>query len=326
MERIHALLQQAPELAIFAALAVGVPLGRLRLGRFALGNAAAVLLVAVVLGITLTGPAGVVLPTTLKTFAFGLFVFSVGFSGGPQFFASLSWRTLDTVAVALTVAVVGLLSSIAMARLLGFDKGTAAGLAAGSLTETALLGTASGALAQLALPAAEIHALEGRAAVAFALTYVFGTIAVVFFCSQVAPRLMRVDLQQAARALESRIAASGNAPRHGLAYRRIDARGFRVTTGAGQRIDEIEAALAEGHGCIEHLRRDGQPVPVTAGERLQVGDEVVVAGRRPAIVVAAGLIGPELEGWDLLAPLETFSAEGGNPEGTLGPQPAGGKR
>lgn len=309
MEFVTRILHLAPETAIFAALCLGVPLGRVRLGRFALGNAAAVLLVAVVLGVTLTGPAGIVLPTTLKTLAFGLFVFSVGFAGGPQFFASLSWRTLNTVAIAATVSLTGLLSAVVMARLLGFDKGTAAGMAAGALTETALLGTASGALAALPLSPEAIRTLEANAAVAFALTYVFGTIAVVFFVSQVAPRMMGVDLKAEAQALEASIAVSSGGPRHGLAYRRIDARGFRVTTGAGRSVAEIEAILAEGRASIEHLKRDGAVLPITPGLTLREGDELVVAGRRPAIVAAMALIGPELEGWDLLAPMETFAAE-----------------
>jgi putative transport protein len=309
MEFVAAILHAAPEVAIFACLFLGVPLGRLKLGRFSLGNAAAVLLVAVILGICVTGPAGIMLPTTLKTVAFGLFVFSVGFSGGPQFFASLSWRTLDTVVIAVTVSVVGLITAVVLSRLLGFDKGMAAGMAAGALTETALLGTASGALHILPLSPEAIRELEANAAVSFALTYVFGTVMVVFFCSQLAPRLMGVDLKAEAAALEAKLKESSGGPAHGLAYRRLDARGFRVTTAAGRSIGEIEAKLAIGAASIQFVSRDGEAAPVTRDLRLEAGDELVVAGRRPAIVAASDVIGPELEGWDLMAPLETYSAD-----------------
>lgn len=309
MEFIAAILHAAPEVALFACLFLGVPLGRLKLGRFSLGNAAAVLLVAVILGILVTGPAGVVLPNTLKTVAFGLFVFSVGFAGGPQFFASLSWRTLDTVAIAVTVSVVGLITAVVLSRLLGFDKGMAAGLAAGALTETALLGTASGALHVLPLSPEDIRILEANAAVSFALTYVFGTVMVVFFCSQLAPQLMRVDLKAEAQALEAKLQEASGAPAHGLLYRRLDARGFTVTKAAGRSVTEIEAALAIGTASVQHVSRDGEALPITPDLRLAAGDEIVLAGRRPAIVAASATIGPELEGWDLMAPLEAYSAD-----------------
>ncbi len=79
----------APEIFLFLAVAIGTLLGRVRLHGFALGPTACTLIVAVVLGLfghhRYPGAAQVDLLRTL-------FVFTIGYRAGPQFFASLSFR------------------------------------------------------------------------------------------------------------------------------------------------------------------------------------------------------------------------------------------
>ena len=50
--------------------------------------------------------------------------------------------------------------------------------------------------------AEEIKKLEANIGIAYALTYLFGMTAVMFFASRVAPRLMGVDLKEEARKLK----------------------------------------------------------------------------------------------------------------------------
>jgi hypothetical protein len=87
----------------------------------------------------------------LKSIFFGLFVFTIGYRSGPEFFASLSLQTLAQVALALVMGASGLLVILAFAFTLHLDPGTTAGIGAGSLTQTSMMGTASGALGQLGL-------------------------------------------------------------------------------------------------------------------------------------------------------------------------------
>src|SRR6185295_12373465 len=140
----------APEIFIFLAVAIGTLLGRIRIRGFAIGATACTLLVAVVLGQF----GAFVIPPVLKSILFGLFVFTIGYRSGPEFVASLSMRTLTQVALALVMGASGLVAILAFAYLLHLDAGTAAGLGAGSLTQTSMMGTASGALEQLDLPEA----------------------------------------------------------------------------------------------------------------------------------------------------------------------------
>ena len=126
---------------LFLAIAIGTVLGRISIGGFALGATACILMVAVVLGQL----GAFVIPPMLRSIFFGLFVFTIGYRSGPEFFASLSFRTLHQVALALVVGITGLLAVLAFAFLLHLDPGTAAGLGAGALTQTSMMGTASGA-------------------------------------------------------------------------------------------------------------------------------------------------------------------------------------
>ena len=69
----------------------GRSLGRIRIRGFAVGASACILIVAVLLGQLGT----FVIPPLLKSLLFGLFVFTIGYRSGPEFFASLSVRTLS---------------------------------------------------------------------------------------------------------------------------------------------------------------------------------------------------------------------------------------
>ncbi len=297
-----------PESAIFLAIALGVVVGRIKIGGFSLGNATAVLITATVLGATVTGPLALSYPPLLKTIAFALFVFAVGFHAGPQFFGSIGPATLTQVVFAVFVAAIGLVCVLIATHLLGLDKGSAAGLAAGALTQTALIGTALSALGDLGLTPDELTQTQSNATVSYALTYIFGTAAVIAFCSLIAPRLMRVNLKEEARKLELKLAGDTAVPRqHALSYRRFNSRVYRVEHAGGTTVADAEAAIAE-RAVIHSIRRSGaahEPVPDLV---LQTGDEIVLTARRPGLLKAMGVIGPELEGQAQLEPTEGVQA------------------
>jgi putative transport protein len=304
MQLIAVFLKNHPEAAIFLSMAVGVVIGRIKIGGFSFGNATAVLIVATILGATVAGPLGLTYPPLLKTIAFALFVFAVGFHAGPQFFGSLGPTTLTQFAFACFVAAVGLLRVLVATQVLGLDKGSAAGLAAGALTQTALIGTALSALADVGLSPDALTQAQSDATVSYALTYIFGTAAVIGFCSLVAPRLMGVSLKEEARKLEIALAGDSAAPRqHALSYRRFDARVYRVGQAAGMTIAGVEAAIGE-RAVVHSIRRKGGALEPAAELTLQMGDEIVLTARRAGLLEAEHVIGPEIEGQALLEPNE----------------------
>ena len=99
------------------------------------------------------------LPELLRWIFFYLFLFSVGYSVGPQFFGSLKKEALPQIVLAVVVAVSGLAAVIAMAMVFKFDEGISVGLLSGGMTQSAALGTGLNAIAG----AADFRGREGRA-------------------------------------------------------------------------------------------------------------------------------------------------------------------
>jgi putative transport protein len=142
---IGELLRSQPEIALFASLALGYFIGSFKIGPIQLGGVCGTLIVALLLGQT-----GARLAPDLKNIAFALFIFALGFTGGPQFFANIGrgWR----YGLLSIVEIVSVLILIMLAVLvLRLDAGTAAGLLAGAATESAVIGTASEAISKLGL-------------------------------------------------------------------------------------------------------------------------------------------------------------------------------
>ena len=77
-------LREHPELAFFVTITLGYAIGRLRIGSFTLGAVTGVLLAGV-----LVGQLGITLPGAIKQIFFLLFLFSIGYRTGPQFFQGL---------------------------------------------------------------------------------------------------------------------------------------------------------------------------------------------------------------------------------------------
>jgi aspartate-alanine antiporter len=281
----------APEIFIFLAVAIGTVLGRVRIRGFSLGVPACILVVAVVLGQFGT----IVIPPLLKSILFGLFVFTIGYRSGPEFFASLSLQTLSQVVLALVMGTCGLVIILIFAYTLHFDPGTAAGIGAGSLTQTAMMGTASSALEQLGLAADVLTQQQANIAAGYAVTYIFGYILVLLFVPFVAPLLMGVNLKQEAEKLEAALLGGEPSKPGNLLYRKFQARAYQVSSAAGRTVKEIEFQIGR-RAVVERILRHGEDVERCADTKLQTGDEILLAGPSPVIVAAASLIGPEIEG------------------------------
>src|SRR6516162_387399 len=247
MTALTDLLRHHPEIALFAALSLGFFLGKRKIGTFSLGTSAGVLLAGV-----LIGQLRIPIPPLLKAVAFALFIFVVGYRVGPQFFRGLKGEGLRLAAVALILAVTGFLTAYAAAALLGYDKGTAAGLLAGSLTQSAILGSAGDAIAQLDRSPEAKRLLSDNVSVAYAVSYLFGTAGVAWFLSRIGPRLLGVDLAAACAALGRGGEDGEGEASETLASGPFLIRSFRVQgpPWAGTTVGEVEAAHA-GHLLVE---------------------------------------------------------------------------
>jgi putative transport protein len=288
MDSAFALLAGQPEIALFLALAVGHAVGAIRFGPFQLGGICGTLIASLIIGQT-----GVRLDNDVKNVAFAVFIFALGFTGGPQFFANVAreWR----IGVLSLVEVFVLLALLAIAvPLLHLDPGTASGLLAGAATESAVIGTASEAIARLALPADAIRVLQTNIVTAYSVTYLFGLIAIVLFTSQLAPWLLRQDLRESAKQLWQKLGGRNDMVEGQMAaLPLIVARVLRVEGMAGKQVIEAEQEVALGV-TIRRIRRDGNTFRPTPEEVLRAGDVVLAVGRRDAMVPFAARVGPEM--------------------------------
>ncbi|QRR07687.1 aspartate-alanine antiporter [Burkholderia sp. MS455] len=284
------LLQSQPEIALFASLALGYLIGSIRVGPIALGGVCGTLLVSLVLG-----QSGARLAPDLKNIAFALFIFALGFTGGPQFFANVGrgWRygLLSLVEVLSVLALV-----LGAAVLLRLDAGTAAGLLAGAATESAVIGTASEAIAKLGLAAPDVTRLQANIVTAYSVSYLFGLVTIVLFTSQLAPLLLRIDLRaEALRAWRELGGDGGLDDGQQAAVPGLVGRVFRVGPAAGTTVGDLEARHG-GNLTVAQVLREGERLPAHPALALAEGDVALVAGRRDAIVSAAPGIGAEVAG------------------------------
>jgi putative transport protein len=280
MESLIDVLRRHPEVTFFLVLGIGYLLGKLKLGNFTLGAVTGTLLAGVAIG-----QLGVQVSGEVKQCFFLLFLFSIGFRTGPQFFRGLKSEGLQQAALSVIVATTGLLVAYAVSRMLGYDAGTAAGVIAGSLTESATIGTASDAIARLGLPDADAQALTNRIPVAFAVTYLIGVIGAAWFLSQLAPRIMGVDLEEQCRRYEQQMQGGGAAA--STARRDIEYRAYTVPAGSpliGKRIRELEQAASDARLFVERVRRGEQIFDPDETTTLQSGDSLAVTGRRELLV------------------------------------------
>jgi aspartate-alanine antiporter len=292
MAWIQHVVSNAPEIFIFLAVAIGTLLGRIRIHGFTFGATAWTLVVAVVLGQF----GSFVFPALLKSILFGLFVFTIGFRSGPEFFASLSFNTLTQVVLALVIGACGLVTVLAFAHMLHLDPGTAAGLAAGSLTQTSMMGTASVALTQLGMPDDLLKQQQANIAAGYAVTYVCGYILVLLYVPLIAPKLMGVNLKEEAAKLEAALSSGADSKKtSNLLYRKFQARAYRVSTAAGQTVCGLESQIGR-RTVVERIIRGGQDVVPAPDTVLQAGDDILLAGPSAAVVAVAPMIGEEIEG------------------------------
>ncbi|WP_031359813.1 aspartate-alanine antiporter family protein [Caballeronia sordidicola] len=326
MEWIHQVFTKSPEIALFLSLAVGYFIGQINFGKFQLGGVGGSLLAAVVIS-----QFGVQIDNGVKSVMFAIFIYAVGYDSGPQFFNSLSRKTLREIAMAVFLAVSALVTVLVCAKLFGLNKGIAAGLAGGALTQSAIIGTAGDAIARLGLPVAETKALQGDVAVAYAVTYVFGSLGAIIVCVNILPKFMGQGLKEAAAEAEKSLL--GGTVAHGAgqtaALPELVGRAYRVTGGsgaaaraggadagslaikaapgglgesgvggaAGRTVAEIEMAESDMI-TIERIRRAGKAMEPRPDVMLQVDDIVLVVGRREVMVTAASNIGEEVADTD----------------------------
>ena len=301
MEQIAATLHKLPELSLFLSILLGHFIGRFHFKGIGFGTVVGTLIAGILVGI-LAKPE---LPELLRWAFFYLFLFSIGYSIGPQFFGSLRRETLPQVALAVIISITGLATVIGMSVLFDFNEGIAVGLLSGGMTQSAALGTGLSAISELPVSAELKATLSANAPLADAITYGFGDLGLILFLTAIGPWLMKADLKKEAQVLEKQM--SGGATKTAVFSEVMFAfRAYRVERLAGVTVGALEERYASGRLAVQRVRRGGDVLDISAGLALVQGDEIVVSGRRSVLSAFEHDTGSEIDDPELLAiPLKT---------------------
>ena len=291
-------LHNQPALCLFLSIFLGTLIGRVHIKGVGFGSVVGTLIAGILIGI-LARPE---LPELLRWSFFYLFLFSIGYSVGPQFFGSLKKEALPQIVLAMVVAITGLASVVGVSAVFGFDAGLAVGILSGGMTQSAALGTGLSAIAELPIPAETKALLAARAPLADAITYGFGDLGLILFLTWIGPRMLRADLKREAKALEQQLAAArpgGDVP-SGTYY---GLRAYLVENPAlrGSTLGALEARYAAARLSVQRVQRGPDLLELSPALALHDGDRLVVSARRGAFANAERDIGPEVDDPDLLS-------------------------
>lgn len=297
-EHVQNLFKHMPEIALFLSLAIGYAVGKISFGKFQLGGVAGSLLAAIIIS-----QIGVHIDGVTQSILFALFIYAVGYTSGPQFFRSLGKRTLREVALALVVAILALAVVVTLSKILGLDKGLAAGITAGGMTQSAIMGTATEALGKLGqlnmLSAEQVRHMQDNIGIGFAVSYVFGALMTIIICANVLPKFMGKSLRDDAIAAEAEIHKSGIVleEEQRLASPLLVGRIFKVSKGAGKNVAAVEnASKMDDMVTVEKIKRRGHIVGFNHDFVLQNGDVVLLVGKRESVFTTGRKLGEEING------------------------------
>jgi putative transport protein len=281
-----ATLRQYPEIAIFLTLAFGYYFGKFTFRGIGLGSVTATLLAGVVIG-----QIGITISPPLKATVFLMFLFAVGYGVGPQFVRGVAKDGMPQAIFAAVQCVFCLVVPVAIVKLVHYDLGYAAGFYSGSQTISAALGLSTDAINRLGLAADQSKRLFDSMPIAYAVTYMFGTVGSAIVIALLGPALLRIDLVAACKDYEEKQGGSKELGGAGSAWHRWEVRAFRVQPGGkvnGLRAVEAEALLPQYRVFVQRIRRNGVIEDATADTILREGDVVALAGPREALVKIIG--------------------------------------
>lgn len=299
------ILREYPTLALFLTIGLGFLIGKIKIGNFSLGSVTSVLLVGVIIGqleIPMSGP--------IKMVFFMMFLFSIGYSVGPDFFRSLRGGGLKQAMFALIMGSMCFGVTWTISYIFGYSKGETIGLFSGSQTCSALLGVGTEALGRLGLPKDVLDKELNIIPVCYAVTYIFGTLGTVIILGNLAPRLLGgIDKVKAATLeLEKKLNSGEHSkdPAYVNAMERVYYRAYLVKSdffNLPRTVHDTEKMLRDKglEVYVDRLRHEGEIKAPRHDDKIFAGDEIVICGRSEFMVGVTGYIGEELADPAILA-------------------------
>ena len=304
MEWFLTTFREHPELALFLTIAAGFFIGKFRYKTFSLGSVTSVLLVGV-----LVGQMKIDIAPEVKQVFFLIFLFSVGYAVGPQFFNSLKKTGLPQLLFTVIICAVALVSTWLLAKMMGYNAGQTAGLFAGAQTISAVIGVGADTINSLNLDPAMKKSMVDAVPVCYAVTYLFGTIGSAFFLAQVGP-LFWGGLKSARQQcidLARKMGVDSDDPTLISSYNSVVFRAYNVSPKSfmvGKTVQQIQDEFfrEDYRIYLERIRKKGTQQILDATPDMTIGahDDIVLQGKGTFVITEEKFIGHEIFDKDLL--------------------------
>ena len=278
-------LFEGTTITLFLCLALGYLFGKVKIRSFTIGATAGSLIISLLVGILINQFAvrnaeaisngQSMINGTVSGLFFALFCFTIGFEVGPAFFSSLKTTGIKIVVLSVFFAAVGLGTAVILTKVFGLDAGTGAGLIAGALTQSAVLGVVG-------------EDIAANAAIAYALTYVFGTIGVILFVKRAAPAILHKDLFQIAKEKIDSVSLDHTTDHDEVTNRIVQIRAYCLLCSSsfcGCSVEEAEDQCIPQFEIVA-VYRDSQRISINPELKLKANDIIQVVGSVKALDLA----------------------------------------
>jgi putative transport protein len=285
MEPIVEFLVEEPLLLLFLVAGLGYVIGHVKIKGISLG-VAAVLFVGLAFGAL---SPDMQLPPILVDLGLIIFVYTIGLSSGPGFFASFRRKGLRDNTFVLLMLLFAALLTIGFASLFDLKSTVAAGMYTGSLTNTPALAGVLDTVARTA-PADQLELLLTEPVIGYSVAYPMGVIAMLI-AVYVMQRVFRIDYRAEAKSLRQ----------FNVIEQEIYTRTVRITQPEAAKMPVSE--LFRSHDwdvVVSRIKHDGELTLATGDVSFALGDLVAVVGSPEEIdKVVAGMGEPAGEQLEL---------------------------
>ena len=263
MQALVEFLVAEPLLLLFIVVGLGYLLGNVKIRGISLG-VAAVLFVGLAFGAL---SPDMRLPPILVDLGLIIFVYTIGLSSGPGFFASFRRKGLRDNTFVFLMLLLGALLTVGFAAVFHLKATVTAGMFAGSLTNTPALAGILETSARVA-PAGQLTVLETEPVIGYSVAYPMGVIGLML-AIYVMQRVFRIDYKAEARSLRQ----------YNVIEQDLYTRTVRITQPAAVGVPVTE--LSRRHKwdvVLSRVRTQGELTLATGDTTFDLNDEVTLVG------------------------------------------------
>ena len=257
------LLLDNPLLLLFIVAAIGYPLGQIKIRGSSLG-VATVLFVGLAIG---SLHPDLKLPEIVYLLGLVIFVYTIGLSSGPGFFASFRRKGLRDNLLVAGVLILAAILTLIVANLLGLTPALTVGLYAGSFTNTPALASVLDNL-KSHVAGAELEQMLAEPVVGYSIAYPMGVVGMILTI-YLMQRFWQVDYAAEAQNL------------HELGVTNVRLQNRTICVTRPEATHESIHHLLKKHGwdvIFGRLKRADQLLLANGQTRLTIGDLVSVIG------------------------------------------------